>query len=450
MKTKLFLAFLVVILIALVSNFIFRSLMQSDFEEYVEGSREDQLYWVLAALEGSYGNGSWERHKLRETVHWGIMLGFDIHVVDMDGKVIETAEDVLVDLEGNMLRRMGSIVDFSSPKGDFEIYPLYIKGEQIGAIEVREIERIGNVAEKERIFKKRGKEFLVISFLIAGGGAIFLSLVFSLFLTNPVKRLKEATETIAKGDFDVKVNVSSGGEMGQLARSFNFMSEALKREDMIRRHLASNIAHELRTPLTIMKANLEGLADGVVEYSEKEVQSLKEEVERLIRLVEGVENVTRAEASFLRMDVMEEINLLDLIEKNVLSVKKIAEERNVKLNYPSDGSLQVISDREKLNSIIKNLISNALKFTENGEIAVTAGVEDDSFYIEVSDSGRGMETEEVEHIFDRFYKGLGSKGKGIGLSIVKDLVDAMGGRIDVESAPGEGSRFKVYLPHRVA
>ncbi|MEE9523988.1 MAG: HAMP domain-containing sensor histidine kinase [Thermodesulfovibrionales bacterium] len=79
---------------------------------------------------------------------------------------------------------------------------------------------------------------------------------------------------------------------------------------------------------------------------------------------------------------------------------------------------------------------------------MTAGAEDDSFYIEVSDSGRGMEMEEVEHIFDRFYKGPGSKGKGIGLSIVKDLVDAMGGRIDVESAPGEGSRFKVYLPHQ--
>jgi two-component system sensor histidine kinase BaeS len=447
MKTKLFLSFLVVVLIALVSNFMFHSLIQSDFEEYVEGTREDQLYWVLAALEGSYENGSWESHRLRETVHWGIMLGFDIHVVDMDGNVIETSEDVLADLDETMRRRMASIIDFSTPKGDFEIYPLYVKGKQIGAIQIREMERIGNVAEKERIFKKRGREFLIISFFIAGGGAIFLSLVFSLFLTQPVKKLKEATETIAKGDFDVTVDVSSKDEMGQLARSFNFMSEALKREDMIRKHLASNIAHELRTPLTIMKANLEGLADGVIEYSEKEIRSLKDEVERLIQLVEGIEDVTRAEASFLKMDIMEEIDLADIIERNIVSVKKMAEERNVELIYPPDGSLRVISDKEKLNSIIKNLISNALKFTEKGTITVQSGVEDERFYIEVSDSGRGMETEEVEHIFERFYKGLGSRGKGIGLSIVKDLVDAMGGTIDVESTPGKGSRFKVHLPH---
>ncbi|HDZ87191.1 MAG TPA: HAMP domain-containing protein, partial [Nitrospirae bacterium] len=299
MKTKLFFSFLFVILIALISNFIFRSLMQNDFEDYVRGVREDRLYWVLASVEGSYEDGHWERALLIDSLHWGMMLGFDLRVSDNNGTEIIDSQGVLDSLEDNMRRRMESIIDVSAPTGDFEDYPLFVKGKEIGTLSVRGIRRRGKVAEKENVFIERGKEFLIISFIIAGGGAIFLALVFSTFLTNPVKRLKEATARLAKGDTGIKVDISSGDEIGELAESFNFMSEALKREDMIRRHLSSNIAHELRTPLTIMKANLEGIADGVIECSQEQIESLKEEVDRLISLVEGIEDITRAEASFL-------------------------------------------------------------------------------------------------------------------------------------------------------
>jgi two-component system sensor histidine kinase BaeS len=446
MKTKLFLAFLAVILIALVSNFIFRSLIESDFDEYVRGSREDQLYWVLAAIEGSYGSGQWNQHQLNETVHWGVMLGFDLRVLDTNGEQLAATDDVIDGLEANMRRRMESIIDVTSPAGAFERYPLFVRGEEIGILMVREMKRRGNVAEKERIFKKRGEEFLITSFLIAGGGAVFLSLIFSLFLTNPIKKLKEATEMIAEGSFDVTVEVSSRDEIGQLADSFNFMSQALKREDMIRKRLASNIAHELRTPLTIMKANLEGMADGIVEQTDQQIESLKEEVERLIWLVEGVEDMTRAEATFLRKDIMETIDLQELIEAEIMNLEKIIKERNVDIRCLTHGPLEVVTDREKLKSIVKNLITNALKFTDKGEIAIDIGTEKDTFYVSITDTGRGMHEGEVAQIFERHYKGVGSKGMGIGLSIVKELVDALGGTIEVRSAVGQGSMFRVSLP----
>jgi len=446
MKTKLFLAFLSVIVTALVSNLIFWQLIRKDFEDYVQGSQEDQLYWVLAAVEGSYAGGRWDKNRLAEALHWGMMLGFDIHVQDMHNHELASSGEVLAGLDSNMRRRMESMIDLSSPRGEFEAYPLFVKGEEIGKLYVRAIKRRGNLAEKENVFRRRGREFLLISFIIAGGGAIFLSLVFSIFLTKPVRRLKEATESIARGDFGIKVDISSGDEIGKLAESFNFMSEALKREDSIRKHLASNIAHELRTPLTIMKANFEGIADGVVECSRERVEGLKEEVERLIRLVEGIEDVTRAEASFLRNDVMEEVDLAEIVGDIIMSVRDIANHRGISVTSRGSADAVVVTDREKLYSIVKNLVTNALKFTDEGEISVIYEAGKERFRIDVSDTGKGMNDEEKEHIFERYYKGRESQGTGIGLSIVKELVDSLGGEVRVESAPGKGSTFSVMIP----
>lgn len=447
MKTKLFLSFLAVILIALVSNFIFRSLIEKDFEDYVEGTREDQLYWVMAAIEGSYEGGKWDNTMLSEAVHWGLMLGFNLRVLDTGGKELIQSADIVSGLGENMRRRMEAIINMTSLQGDFEEYPLFMRGKEIGALRVAEIRRWGNLAEKETTFKERGREFLVISFIIAGGGALFLSVVFSIFLTKPLMRLKAATEDIAKGDFGARVDVSSKDEIGELAKSFNFMSRALKKEDMIRRHLTSNIAHELRTPLSIMKANFEGIMDGVVECSKEQVRSLSEEVERLIKLVEGIEDITRAEAGFLKRGVMSAVNLRELMERHILQMKKIAGEKGIAIKSLLERDVDVVTDREKLDRIVKNLLTNAVKFTDGGEIAIDCGVAQDGFFITLSDTGRGMDTEEMGRIFDRFYKGKGSSGTGIGLSIVKELVQALDGNIDVQSVPGKGSRFTVFLPY---
>lgn len=446
MKTKLFLSFLMVILIALISNFIFRFLMEKDFEEYVKSSREDRLYWVMAAVEGSYEKGKWDEMSLSEALHWGMMLGFDIEVLDTSARTVMKSRGVMKGLTANMMRRMESLVDMSAPMGSVEEYPLFMKGEEIGSLKVREIERTGNLAEKEKIFKRRGREFLVISFFIAGGGAVFLSFIFSTFLTKPVMKLKDAADDIAAGNFDVKVDIPSNDEIGKLAHSFNFMSAALKKEDDIRKHLTSNIAHELRTPLAIMKANFEGIVDGVLECSPKELGSLKEEVERLITLVEGIEDIARAEESFLKRGQVKEISLRDFLEKHIKALKNIAEAKGIGMRLLTSEDIAVLADADKLNTIVKNILINALKFTDSGEISVEYGAGGERFFIRIHDTGKGMDSEELRRIFERFYKGSHSEGRGIGLSIVRELVQALNGEVDVQSVPGEGSRFTVFFP----
>lgn len=447
MRTKLFFAFFTVIVIALISNLIFEQFVEKDFGDYVRGSNEDKLYWVLASIEGSFSRWKWDPEELKDSVHWATMLGFEVQVDDSKGKIITTSEEVLSELTPLMRRRMEGIVDIHSAKGEYESYPLYIEGKQIGTLRVRKLSRVGSISEKEATFKRRGMEFLIISFVIAGGSALFLALFFSLFLSKPLNTMKKAVESFAKGNFGVRVTVGSKrDEIGRLAESFNFMAEAFQREEALRKHLTSNVAHELRTPLSVMKANVEAMIDGVVERNEQGLENVRMEVEKLIRLVEGIEDLAKAEASFFSGMDYTEINLQEFLSNVVNKLTPLSKEKGLEMQLMTNRFLQVITDPGKLESIVQNILTNAIRNTESGGIGINYGISDRMFFVEIADTGPGIPDGETALIFKRFYRGEGSEGKGLGLAIVKELVDMMAGRIELKSKVGEGSVFTVWLP----
>lgn len=445
MRNKLFLSFLAVVLLALISGLIYERLITRDFEEYVSGTREDRLYWIMASVEGSYAEGRWDHAALHEALHWAIMLGFDITIEDSQGHEIMSSTAAISMLSPSMKKRMLAITDLGSAKGTYEPYPLFQEGREIGTMQVRLLSRPG-IEEKEAVFKKRGIYFLVIAFAIAGGGAVLLSLFFSLFFSRPLKKMKGAVEALASSDFSVRVPVYSGDELGQLSRSFNYMAEALQREEALRRHLTSNIAHELRTPLAVMKANIEAMNDGIITDTAQGLDNIRSETENLIRLVQGIEDVTRAEASFF---TKKNIVMVDLREF-LLSIRErmlpLAAEKGLHLHISDREGLLVFSDPEKLERIIQNILSNALKYTDNGSIQIDYGSDRKGFFMEVSDTGKGIAQDRLKDIFRRFYRGDESEGIGLGLAIVKELVDAMAGTIEVKSQAGKGSVFRIWLP----
>jgi signal transduction histidine kinase len=448
MRTKLFLAFIAVMLVALVSNFIFEHLIIRDFDEYVYSSQEDRLYWVLASVEGSYvPEQGWDMESLWNAMHWAVMLGFDIEVVDIEGNTVLTSAEVVNTLGDSMLRRMESIVELTPSGGEGEPYPLFVEGEELGTLVVNRLEYKGFLREKEDIFKKRGRDFLLISFLIAGGGALFLSMGFSLFLSRPARRLQRAAESVAAGDLSVRVPGSgSADEIGRLTRAFNHMVESLEREEALRSHLTSNVAHELRTPLAILKANLEAVADGVMECKPETLEGLASEVERLISLVRGIEDFTKAEASFFKPAEYERVELKNFVENVLQGFRPLFDEKGLVLTLEVGEPFTVDADIEKLDIVLRNLLSNALRHTQQGCVSVVIGKDKARFFIEVADTGSGMSPEEQKNIFKRFYKGNESSGVGLGLAITLELVDIMGGAITVESRTGEGSIFRVELP----
>jgi two-component system sensor histidine kinase BaeS len=447
MRTKLFFAFLVVIVIALVSNLLFERFMTRDFEDYVSGAKEDKLYWILASVEGCYSNAEWDLAALQDAVHWATLLGFDIRVVDENGDELIASGTALSKLSPSMRRRMRGIVDFGSAKGAYEQYPLFVEGEEIGTMYARRVERAGSVDEKEAMFKKRGREFLVMSFAVAGGGAVFMAVIFSLFLSRPLNRMKKAVESFAAGDFGVRVEGGSKkDELGRLAASFNFMAEALEREEALRKHLTSNVAHELRTPLSIMKANVEAMIDGVVENRDVGLENLRIETEKLIGLVEGIEDMTKAEASFFAVRKSIDIELNKFLAGIATKLVPLASEKGLDMKLVKEKKIHVMSDPEKLERILQNILTNAIKNTEQGGISLDYGIKGEMFFVEVKDTGGGIPEDRFDMVFRRFYRGEASGGVGLGLAIVKELVQAMGGRVDLKSRVGEGSVFRVWLP----
>jgi two-component system sensor histidine kinase BaeS len=446
MRNKLFFAFLAVIMTALISNLLYQYFITRDFEDYVSGTKEDKLYWILASVEGSYGDGLWDQKSLHDSIHWAIMLGFDVKVMDSANKELIGSDMVINMLSPSMKRRMKNINDVRTATSDFESYPLYLEGSEIGTMLVREIHKPLSINRKEMIFKKRGKTFLVVSFAIAGGGAVLLSIFFTLFFSKPLKKMRYAVESMADRDFSVRLPVTSHDEIGKLSESFNFMAEALEREETIRKHLTSNIAHELRTPLSVMKANVEAMLDGVIDNPDRGMKNIAAEVDKLILLVQGIEDITKAEASFFAKKEHVTLGLQDFISTITQKMGPLAAAKGLALKLIRSEDITVHVDADKLERIMQNILSNAIKNTRKGSITIDCGSEDGMFFISVKDTGTGIEKDKLELIFSRFYHGTDSSGLGLGLAIVKELTTVMGGRIEVESSVGEGSVFTIWLP----
>lgn len=447
MRGKLFLAFFVIVLTALVSNLIFARFVFKDFDEYLGGIREDHVYWVISSVEGSFKDGKWQKSALSDSLHWAMMLGLDAEVRDLDDNIITNSRQVFDELSPSMKRRMHTMSHPNEPKGQFDEYPLFANGEEVGILYVRDVGQEDLRSKKDAIFKKRsGRDFLIISFAIAGSVALMLSVFFSILLARPVRRLKQASEEVAEGNLSVRVKTGAKDEIGVLSETFNRMVETLEKDELLRKHLSSNIAHELRTPLTIMKGNVEAMLDGVLPNDREGLENIRIEVERLIGLVEGIEDFTKAEASFFKKAEYEEINLRDFLMGVSASMRPLFVGKGLYINVVEGDEFIVKTDPSKLEKALRNVLSNALRHTTEGGAAISYFAESGSFVVVVKDTGEGIDEAELPKVFERFYKGLGSDGRGLGLAIVKELVEVMSGRVEIESQKGRGTTLTIRLP----
>jgi two-component system sensor histidine kinase BaeS len=370
------------------------------------------------------------------------MMGMVTRILDNSGKqLIDTAEAV-EGLTPLMKRRVLSLVDMNArnPSGDFVTYPLFLAGKKIGILEVRFFPR-----ERAGLFTKRSTRFLLIAFLTMGGLAVIASIVFSRKLTAPIKRLERQTRLIREGDFTGRVDHYGTDEIGMLSNAFNEMADDLQLQESLRRKLIANVAHELRTPLGAMRGELEGMIDGVLKSDEEQLKSLYEETGRLGTMLDGIDDLTQAQASSLTL-VKQEVELTAFLGNIGERFKPRAGEKGVKITPEVRDNTIAWADPDRLSQIVINLLENAIRATpEEGTVTLRAGREEGMTFVEVSDTGGGIEEKNIPFIFERFYSGPDG-GLGLGLTIVKELVDAHGGKISVSSKVAEGTRVRVMLP----
>lgn len=442
---KFFLLLAAISSVGLISGVILRELMIKDFREYLEGELEDRVYWVMADIEGTYERYSgWNEEAVAQNVIRALLLGLDIRIRDSESKVIIDRESAINKLTPLMKRRVLALSRMEEKgSGEYQSYPLFLGGKEIGILEVRFLRPV-----REGIFIERTDKFLIISIISFGGLSILLSFLFSKRLVAPLKRLASATEEIKKGNLNLTLEVKGNDEIARLAEAFKSMTKSLQLQEGLRKRLLSNVAHELRTPISAIRGELEGMIDGMIPLSRKELKSLHEEVIRLGSIVEAIEEFSRAQASALSLK-KQTIHLKSFLENIIELHKKRAHERRISIELRCDEGLTLYADPERLSQIVLNLMSNAIKaIGEGGNIWISAEGINGEVLIEFKDNGCGIKEEDIPFVFERFYKRF-EDGIGLGLSIVKELVEAHGGRIEVKSEYGKGSVFRVRIPQGI-
>jgi histidine kinase len=316
---------------------------------------------------------------------------------------------------------------------------------------------IGNVSNLETSLSRNLRlalnEILGVAATAATLAAIAVSIFTARRIVGPVQAMTRASQRIAAGDYHQRIEIPSEDELGTLARTFNQMAETLEQSERRRVELIGDVAHELRTPLTSIRSIMEGLTDGVLPAEPDTFAGVQREVARLQRLVHDLEELSRAEARQIPLD-LRPIPPADLIRTAAERLAPQFEDKSVTLDLDIPAHLPAVrADSGRVMQVLINLLGNALQYTPaGGRVVIRVRTERRTAVFSVQDSGIGVAPEHLPHLFERFYRVDKSRsrtggGSGIGLTIAKHLVEAHGGRIWAASEGlGQGSTFSFTLP----
>ncbi|GFO58165.1 hypothetical protein GMST_04900 [Geomonas silvestris] len=307
--------------------------------------------------------------------------------------------------------------------------------------------------DSHRMFLTAIHRYLISASLVALALAFILNYLMTRKLLRPLFQMTAITRQIANGNYTERADVVTCDEVGELAQSFNQMAESLEKLEKLRRNMVADMAHELRTPLTNLRGCLEALADGVVPVSRETFATLEKETLRLVRLVEDLQQLARADAAkaFLHRETL---SLHEQLHQIVELYRFNLQEKGVQVTWQLEpGTETVYADRDKLLQAIRNLVDNAWKYSRpQGTLVISTRLTAEGVKTELANQGEGIDQANLPFIFERFFRAERSRsrqvgGAGIGLAIVKELIEAHGGQLGAESDQ-EWTRVWFTLPSR--
>ncbi len=290
--------------------------------------------------------------------------------------------------------------------------------------------------------------------------AVIISLLISRSIAAPVKAIAQASRRIADGHYSERVQMPGEtrevdfDEISSLGLNFNHMAESLERTETMRRQLLADVSHELRTPLTTIRGTAEGLMDGVLPPELETYQTILAEADRMQRLVEDIQELSRVEAGQYKLQKTR-FSLRELLTRLEKRFDYQFKEAGIALKIPDPGEGELTADVNRIDQVLQNLVGNALKYTSpGGRVEVNVMQDEAGTHFSVADNGSGLTREDLTQVFTRFYRvdvsrARESGGSGIGLTIAKNWVEAHGGKIWAESEGlGRGSTFRFIIPHQ--
>ncbi|MDD5082387.1 MAG: ATP-binding protein [Dehalococcoidales bacterium] len=438
LQFRLLAAFTLVILVTIGAVFFFiNQATQNEirqFEQRAEETHASRMQFELSVYYSRQGNWNGIQPYIEQ---WGNLYGQRITIADANGTVVADSQNLLVGMPcpTNMTGRPLSV------PWEGIVGTLYVAPQSSGA----------DLTSFLIVYQSMGRFFLWGGAL-AAVMALVVTFLLSRRILSPVRALTLTSSRLGQGDFSQRVQTQDKGELGELARTFNLMAGDLERAEKLRRNLVADTAHELRTPLSNIQGYLEAIRDGVVQPDTATINSIHEEVILLSRLIDDLQELALAEAGKLNM-VRQAENISTIINQAVAAMQPQASAKGVSLLTDLPDGLPLCDiDSHRISQVLRNLMDNAVVHTpEGGTVTVAARHQDKWIEVSVTDTGEGIPAEDLPNIFERFYRVDQSRaratgGHGLGLTIAKRLVEAHGGKIDVQSELGKGSRFTFTLP----
>jgi two-component system, OmpR family, sensor histidine kinase BaeS len=432
---------LVILLISLgsilISGLFINFALNHQFQNYLTQSqlnREEQVVKFLADMYQEIGG--WKNPQIRFSLGRGMFFANLRYIADVNGQV------VLIFRHGRM----------PSNSTVLHSHPIKVANEQVGTAYFGQTMVQNLLSRQDKLFRQTINYSITWSIIITAIISLLVAYFFAKRLAAPITEMNQLARNMTNGNLDTRVKNLPRDELGELGDSINQLAEKLHQMQKLREKMTADVAHDLRTPLATVRSHLEGMIDVVIPPSPENLESLLEEVNRLTSLVNDLQAIAIADSSIQKFK--QEPLALDLfLQELTKKMMPLFRNKGVVLELGDIDPVKIQSDHSALSKILDNLLTNALKYTPPGKkVYLELQNTNNTAIIILKDEGIGIAEEDLPFIFERFYRTDHSRnresgGFGLGLTIVKELVEALGGTVSVSSKLGAGSTFSVILPH---
>jgi two-component system, OmpR family, sensor histidine kinase BaeS len=463
MRTRLILAFIFVMFLSIACVVIIaRRSTAREIQAFMLRGTMTQVDSLKGELEAYYrANGSWQgAEKLLPITGQGIqtrmggqgMGGPGMGMMNLRVRLADANGTVLIDTSGATIGNLLNLAERRSAVA------LRLGFRRVGLLVLDN--QAGFTPGEGRFLISRLNRAALIAAVVAGGLTLLVALLLSDRLIQPVVALTRAARRMAQGDLTQQVSVNGDDELAELGQAFNHMANSLRNAEENRRQMTADIAHELRNPLAVQRAQLEAMQDGVYPVTQANLQPVLDQNLFLTHLVEDLRTLALADAGQLSLERVP-TDLLELVGRIVERFKPRAESLGISLLLdssaePQGAAAQMYLDPLRIEQILGNLLSNAMRYTpQGGVIMLKPSRSGNTVQIKVQDSGPGIAPDDLPHIFERFYRADKARsraegGSGLGLAIARQLAEMQGGTLTAANAPQGGAIFTLSLPNASA
>jgi len=418
------------------------------FDIYIKEGLQDTASGAATMLSYSYeANGGWTALAFMRLPRYGILSGLGLQVIEPNGHIIYD-DSFATGATGHII---GPPAGATQPAGSVVIAPVVADGIMVGHVRVWPLSPQGLLTENDIRFRESSIIAMVVAALISVGAASLAGVGFAMTFVRPIDKIIDTADSLRSGDQSARTELFGDDTIGVLGKTLDQMADAIQADRNLERRLTADVAHELRTPLQAIQATVEAMQDGVYPVDCEHLEIVRNETIRLSRLADGILELTRLECGSMQMNLIK-LDPADVVREAVDIYAVLLEAADMSVDVVTAQGLVIKADKDRLVQAVGNLLSNAARYSPaGGQVTVTLRSEGKSAVIEVADTGIGIAEKDLGQVFSRFWRAdeardRASGGLGIGLSIVKEIVDRHSGKVSADSRCDGGSVFTIEIP----